>query len=439
MSLFPGNVLVIDDLFNLAYESNEPEDASRKIQWENFKRLKLLLDNNSLCYSVITETKDIKDILSRMEKYRNIRLLILDLDLNDSGEVDDTDIAMIKKIVLESLDMFGYYYLAINSSYSEKWEDIKKELIEELRENEQENLRKIHFFSNFCITLDKKNVEIEDKILKLMSDKLSYELITQFEAGLNAARDKALSPFLDFTHNTWEYLYKILKEDMDSTEHINLTINNFMFGLLKQQMISTNYSVQEGPVLDADVDPNLHKSIIKSFTYLSNHNGQLNKHPVWTGNIYYNRKAEEPEKYLLIITPECDIAQTKNSGFTVISGFEFDFPADYNPDNYQGEIIPPLLVMRPGKGKNGKWKTRNEIEDYFFKGIGFSHLLHAGVNEKHLIFDLRSAYLIKNFPSEDWLLQSRVNDPAITAITDQFSWVFNRKGVPRIIPKKYAK
>lgn len=435
MSIFPGNVLVIDDQFNIGYQPDEPEDLSQKTQWNNFRRLRSLFDNNGFCYSVITDTRDINDIIKKLKIYQNIRLLILDLDLDESGEVEETDVRMVKDIIMASLDIFGYYFLAINSSYSDQWETIKNELLEDLNGDPVANQRKIHFLNNFCIALDKTNAETEESILKLLSDKFSHELITQFEAGLNSARDKALSPFLDFTSSTWEQLYKILREDMDSKEHVNLTLNNFLFGLLKQQMIGVNYSVPPEPQVAAD--ETLQKSIVKSFNYLSNVNKELDQHPIWTGNIYYSQNAAEAEKYLLVITPECDIAQSKAGGFTVVSGFEMDFPTDYKPENYKDKE-PPLMVRFAGKKSNGDWKPKSEI-DGLYKGLGYYILMHSGLDDKHLIFDLRSAFRKTEFPPDQCKLILRVNEPVITDITDKYSAIYNRKGIPRLVPKNYTK
>lgn len=436
MSIFPGNVLIIDDQFNIGYQNTEPTNLSEKTQWLNFRRLRHLFDDNGFCYSVITETKNIDNIIKQLKKYQNIRLLVLDLDLDESGEVEESDILMVKQIVLASLDIFGYYFLAINSSYSEKWEEIKAEMLEELNQDAVANQRKIHFLTNFCISLNKTNIQIEEQILKLLADKFSHELITQFESYLNTARDRALSPFLDFNSNTWEHLYKILREDMDSREHVNFTLNSFLFGLLKQQMIDANYTVPDEK--EITVDEELHKSIIKGFNYLINKNKQLDKHPVWTGNIYYTENADETEKYSLIITPECDIAQTKSSGYTVVNGFEFDFPQNYKPEDYTEISKTPLSIRFAGKKIDGKWKSKSEIDTYY-KGQGFYILLHSSLNDKHLIFDLRSAYRTVSIPSKETILHLRVNEPIITDITDKFSAIFNRKGVPRLVPKSYLK
>lgn len=436
MNIFPGNVLVIDDQFNIGYQNQEPADPSAKTQWQNFRRLKHLFNHNGFCYSVITDTNDVNAIISQLKKYQNIRLLVLDLDLNESGDVEEDDIEMVKRIILASLEIFGYYFLAINSSYSEKWDEIKVEMVEELKMNEKENQTKIHFLSNFCISLNKTNQEIEEQILKLLSDKFSHELITQFESYLNDARDKALSPFLDFTSNTWEHLYKILREDMDSKEHANFTLNSFIFGLLKQQMVDANYTVPQEKIID--IDPALHLSIIKGFNYLVNKNNYLDKHPVWTGNLYYIESAPENEKYLLVITPECDIAQSKSSGYTVIFGFEMDFPQDYKPENFTDDAKTPLSIRNAGKKPDGKWKSKSDIEMYY-KGQGFYMLLHSSMTDKHLVFDLRSAFRATSLPIKDSILVLRVNEPIITDITDKFSAIFNRKGVPRLVPKNYTK
>lgn len=432
MSIFPGNILVIDDQFNLVYLENEPEDPNKKLQWENFKRLRMFFDNNGICYSVITETTSFIDIESRLKKYQNIRLLVLDLDLNNSGDVEEEDELMIKMIVLKSLELFGYFFLAINSSYSTKWIDIRDEIIKELEENAEVNRRKIHFLQNFCIGIDKSNHNVEEVLLKLLSDKFSNELITQFEAKLNSARDLALSPFMDFTYETWEHVYRDLKKDIDSREHINLTLNNLLFGLLKQHMIDTNYTPPN--VNGNQIDNALKKSIIKSFNYLYNKNKHLDSHPVWTGNLYYSSTRSFPNKYLLVITPECDIAQAKGGSFTVVPGFELIIPDGYNPNNFVDGTLPPEIIRRAGKTNDGKWKKTADIKQLYLNGIGYYPLYHAGINEVHLIFDLRYSYQMKDFSDRQYKLQLRVNEPVITDITDKYSALFNRKGIPKFTP-----
>lgn len=436
MSVFPGNVLVIDDQFNLGYQTSEPEDLSQIVQWKNFRRLRNLFDANGFCYAAITETRDIGDIVSKIKKYQNIRLLLLDLDLDESGDVEDGDIEMVKKIVLASLNIFGYYFLAINSSYSEKWDEIKADLLKDLSEDEIKNKKKIHFLNNFCIALNKTNDAIEEQILKLLSDKFSHELITQFEAGLNDARDKALSPFMEFANETWEHIYNMLKEDMDSKEHINLTLNSFLFGLLRQHMVGLNYSVpiEKGKA----VDPDFQQSIIRNFNYLQNNSNQLDKHPIWTGNIYCETSESSEEKYLLIITPECDIAQAKGSGYTVIKGFDYKLPKDYKPADLVNATSIPISIRLAGKKSDGTWKSANEVKDFCFKSQGFYALLHAGKQNEHLIFDLRSAFRIGELPKKDYGLMLRVNEPIITDIMDRFAAIYNRKGIPRLTSKKYV-
>lgn len=396
-----------------------------------------MFDENGFCYSVITETTDIEYIRRQLQKYQNIRLLILDLDLDESGEVEETDEEMVKQIIYASLDTFGYYFLAINSSYAEKWDEIREGMLEELRKDELKNRRKIHFLEHFCIALNKTNTEIEQALLGLLSDKFSHELITQFECHLNEARDKALSPFLDFTSSTWEQLYKILREDIDSKEHVNFTLNNFLFGLLKQQIVGSNYSVPADN--NVPIDNELHQNIIRGFNYLSNTTGYLDKHPVWTGNIYYSEITDKRERYLLIITPECDIAQSKGMGYTVVTGFEADFPDGYKPEDYKDVDTIPVMVEMAGKKADGNWKSKSDIENFYGKGIGYYQLLHASTNSRHIIFDLRSVKRISDISAEKYSLLLRVNEPVITDISDKLSSIINRKGVPRLVPKNYMK
>jgi hypothetical protein len=436
MSLFPGNILVIDDQFNLCYAA-EPDDAAQKIQRSNFIRLKSLFDTHGYFFSVITETSDLDALLKKMKKYQNVRMLVLDLDLDESGEVEEGDVAMVRKIISFAIESFGYFFLAINSSYSEKWDDIRNEWTAELEEDKKENHKTLNFLNNYTVSFNKELETIEKELLNKLTEKFAHELITQFECSLNKARDLALSPFMDVRTKTWDKFYSILKEDMDSREHINLTLNSFLLGLLRQHIISSNYTppkaIAEGDV----VDTNLHTSIIKGFNFLYNTSGVMDNHPIWTGNIYIDPKKNE-DKYVLIITPECDIAQVKGEGYTVLRCTEFNdetFPSDYNPKNFKDKEAP-LLVKRAGKNGIGDWKAKNDIKDYY-KGPGFYLLYYATCNNDHIVINLRSVTTLVKEDIDKMELILRVNEPIITDIMDRFSGIYNRKGLPRLTDKKF--
>lgn len=232
--------------------------------------------------------------------------------------------------------------------------------------------------------------------------------------------------------------------DLDSKEHINLTINGLFFGLLRQYMVNSNYST---PDIDhpkkiedihKQVDPILRKEIIQGFNYLHNKNNYLDKHPIWTGNLYYDNLASFDSKYLLVITPECDIAQSKSNGVTIVQGFEFDVPSGYDPASYKADQPVPFSVEVAGKNGKNEWKPIVEIENFYNKQ-GYYILYHSSLNEKHVILDFRNVKRITNLEKLKLDLLLRVNEPIITDINDRFSTLFNRKGIPRLSPKKYLR
>lgn len=437
MSLFPGNILVIDDQFNLCYK-DEPQDVAQKVQRSNFLRLKSLFDNHGYFFSAITDTSDLGSLLQKMKHYQNVRLLVLDLDLDESGEVEDGDIAMVKAIILHAIKYFGYFFLAINSSYAEKWDDIKKEWVAELEEDRVKNHKELNFLNNYAVSFNKEIETIQEDLLKILSDKFSHELITQFECSLNKARDIVLSPFMDVRTKTWDKFYSILKEDMDSKEHINLTLNSLLLGLLRQHIISSNYTPPPPPAAGEEVNHDLNKSIIKGFNFLYNTSGVLESHPVWTGNIY-EIPNEEKIKYVLVITPECDIAQVKGEGYTVLECIEFNektYPSNYAPKDYKDKEAP-YLINKAGLNGSKDWKSMKDIKDFYSKNPGFYMLYYAGLKDEHVVVNLRSVKTMQQNQFTKMKLILRINEPIITDIMDRFSGIYNRKGLPRLTDKKF--
>jgi len=436
-TIFPGNVLIIDDQFGLCHHP-KPQDAIAQIQYKNFMEIKSCFENHGIQYAVIDKLFDFEAVLKRISQYQNIRLLILDLDLNETGEVEEDDKALVKKIILSTIKQYGYHFLIINSSYADKWAEIKFELLEELNKEPDVNKIEIHFLDNFCKAFNKNEKDMQDHILELLTEKYSNEVITQFECHINEARDKILGSFFEFNSNTWETVYKYLKEDLDSKEHISFVLNDFLIGMLKQHLVSKTFSQ---PNLEAlqDADKGLYKKIIRGFNYLKNTDGVLEPYPIWTGNLYENNKAENPEKqYMIIITPECDIAQAKGLGYTVLYGFDISeesLPMNYKPADFINKQ-PPFLAGLAGQTKDGKWKEKAAISD-LLKSPGYYPLLFASAKEHHIVLNLRSVEIKNKIDKDSTTLIARINEPIITDVMDRFSSIYNRKGLPRLIDKKF--
>ncbi len=426
MSIFPGNVLVIDDRFNIVYDK-EPTDELDRVQYKSFVDIRTVCESNGIPLISITETTDVEYVLKRISLYSNVRLLILDLDLNNSGDIEEDDVYLIQKIILKATACFGYFLLLINSSFAEKWEEIKTQF--------DESIRAQKIISNLSDSYNKKDKNLDEKILSLLTKKYSIEIISQFEVGLNNAKDMVLGNFIDFSMSTWENVMFNLKSDFDSKQTLNYTITQFLIGLIKQFLINLNYS-EIGD--DTKHDGDLLKQIARGFNYISNLEGQLKGHPIWTGNLYKSEFNSLDKKYMLVITPECDLAQGKTVLVKIVYGFEVNettFPETYKAEDFKDKADPPLLVKKLGLDRSGNWKKRKDIDDRLGISQHLYFLPYASENSKHLFIDFRnteSVELNKNY----YKLIARVNDPLITDITDKFSALFNRKGLPNFLPKK---
>ena len=84
MGYFPGNIMVIDDKYDLV-NHGEPEDPSDRVQYNSLIDVKHFAENNGIPLISITETDDTTELQKTINRYDNVRLLVLDLDLNNDG------------------------------------------------------------------------------------------------------------------------------------------------------------------------------------------------------------------------------------------------------------------------------------------------------------------------------------------------------------------
>jgi hypothetical protein len=313
----------------------------------------------------------------------------------------------------------------INSAHSEKWEDIKAQLPEEISYLKNKN--------SLIECFDKNEKNVADKLLDLKIKNYSLELIYDFEVALNNARDKSFGGLIDTEKRTWNKIFKQI--EAEAGDFASYSINEILLSNLKQHLLSVRYSIPEN---DDPVDDSIMKKAFQNANYIDILGLKIDEKTVWTGNLYYLNNPEiENFHYALIINPECDIAQKKLLNNLIVYGYEANettFPKDYDHTKYD-DSAPPTHPYRQGMGRKG-WKDKATLlKSENFKEH-FYTLPFASKEDKTIILDFRevSTFIYKN--SDDNTLVKRIIDPMMTDILDKFSLLFNRKGLPKILTDK---
>lgn len=125
-----SNALVFDDKVNLLVQK-EDVDANDLSEYKNLKTIQTFFLNNSIPFSIIDKISD--SAIDAIEKIKNSTkpdLVVLDLDLNSNGEIDDLDVRMLMVILQTLKSHFGDFIVMIYSSEVESWNRVKKEIIE---------------------------------------------------------------------------------------------------------------------------------------------------------------------------------------------------------------------------------------------------------------------------------------------------------------------
>ncbi len=422
MANFPGIAMIIDDQFDLVYKKNSTK-ANIAVQQKPLKALKLFFETNYIPFVSITNTTFSSDVIKTVNNYDNVRLLVLDLDLNNDGEVDENeDIPLILNILKNAIKRYGYFFLLINSAHSDAWEEIKPKL-----ENESAVFNKKH--SSFKV-FDKTQNNLTQIIQELRDCNFSLDLVYDFECFLNRARDEAFEGLIDFEKRTWNKIYKTLVAETSTQS--SFVLSTIFLSIIKQHLLNSNYNNSH---LDTPIDNDLAIKAYCCVNYINNFNGNLDKHPIWTGNVYYKKNSSHVE-YAIVVTPECDLAQNKFINYQVLFGYEINentFPSNYNPSDYELENIAPIHAMRVGKSKN-KWRNKENLKE----SRGFIEHLYtlpfSSKDGKTIILDYRDLTFISKEDLSSWKLIKRINDPMITDILDKLSLIFNRKGLLPILP-----
>lgn len=181
-----SNALVIDDKMDSLFD---PESLMTQTERQQLKSIHEYFMKNSIPFSVINDLgSSPMDAIQRIKTIPKPDLVVLDLDLNSNGNVDDADIDLLVIILKELSENFGEFIILIYSTLSENWEEVKKEILQK-----EESLTYL---------LIDENVIVEEKFLKLnheTNERLTTEIIAKSTRYFGIIGDKVLS----YVNNNW--------------------------------------------------------------------------------------------------------------------------------------------------------------------------------------------------------------------------------------------
>ena len=125
--MVPGSALLIDDRLELIerlLKNSETSFENAEIEeLNNLWNLILSLNRKGIPVTMFS-SNDVNDFENLVKETQNIRLVILDLDIDGDGEVTEADEEVIKNFIRILKKEQGYFFLFIYSGHKEKWEDI---------------------------------------------------------------------------------------------------------------------------------------------------------------------------------------------------------------------------------------------------------------------------------------------------------------------------
>jgi len=400
----PGNVLIIDDKVEDMVSSGNTANDTDEIHglFSNFIEEGIPV--------LIFSSNDIEKFQNFVRKTRNVRVVILDLDLDGDGAVGEVDKLFVKEALVKMFEKYGYFFIIVYSAHSEVWQD---EIWNDIKNDDSipESIKKIP--ESMVIVYDKNSENVLEKIVNKIRELPSLSIILAFENELTISLDKIAQRFVEFESGTWQFIINNIKNEVGDLWEYEL-IQTFL-GLLKHYMKKKD--IFPDPE-NSNPDPNHNEEMIKKIYRALNYIDNLPENVVYTGNLYRTSNDDPEKEYALIITPECDIAQNKHDNkFIVLYG-----TAD----------IDKISKKR----KKSKSKTIEELNNEHKVKKDYLYTLKFPTRDNNVIvIDFRFVETIEADTVNSWTLLGRINDLMITDIMDKFSNLFNRKGLPSLLPK----
>jgi hypothetical protein len=125
-----SNALIIDDKINLLV--NSPENVNlNDNEYRNLKSIHDFFLKHSIPFNIIDGFESsIELLVNRLQQVTKPDLVVLDLDLNSNGEIDNYDVELLF-VIIQTLKLRFYdFIILIYSSQEDAWPDVKGQLLE---------------------------------------------------------------------------------------------------------------------------------------------------------------------------------------------------------------------------------------------------------------------------------------------------------------------
>lgn len=370
----------------------------------------------------------------------NVRLLILDLDIDGCGDVTNEDLKN-DVLVLQRINKINRFYLvALWSAYITKTED----WVEKIRQSYSEQTGE-QFPALFLKPFGKDigQIRMVSEITKWIQENPEAGLVFEWEKSIEEGRDKTVSEIANI--GGIRTIVKTMEKEVGETAIARGTFTLFNKLLLRHSLLSLTKNgftpliekvLEEKDMAGTNTLEWYHRiHCLKAYYKVEDNE------PLWTGDILKtNIDSDLQKEYAAVITPACDFAQKKVPKIKVVYGIKIKNIEEYGVND---EDVP-LPVQKLGKTKKSKWKNRNKVINAIVKGSALPdrfYILHflefsSDKNYFHLLIDFSNVQSIKleenmKLPT-GWQRICRIDSPYIEDLLQKYASFSARVGTPAI-------
>ena len=411
MLAIPGQILIVDD------KREEVEDLI-----QTFMRA-----GQGVIY-----VRGTQDIAPEIERLTGVRLVVLDLDLNETGQVEDEDYELAALVLRRlALNGHGFYLIAVWSQHVGE-PSILERLQGAYKEQTGQPLPGL-----FLEPFDKNRIdqeEVADKIAEWIQHQPNAGLVFEWERLLNRARDYATSGILDLEGGSLASLVKVLRKEIG--EGANRELVQLFNKVLLRHMTTGDLAEIRELMERLDEGGDVVRDWYARFHYFQTYYRPDKAEPVWTGDIFETGDDDYQKGYAVVITPQCDLAQDKVDRIKVVYAMKVDDSSETQQQAFK--------IVRPGKPFHQDAKLTDRALQ-FLRGVAGRESLPerfyvlrfvcVGETKFHLLVDLHDVCsILLEEVEEDWKQKRicRLDSPYIEDLMHRYAALSERVGVPAI-------
>lgn len=336
--MIPGNILVVDN------EYKDVEEVIRSFEKNGFPVIYLA--------SAPEESKCPV----------NIRLVILDLDLDGCGSVTEEDISQAVLVLKRVESRTKFYMVALWSRYVEE-NDEWIGIIENKYKEETGREFPAYFLKPFGKKIGQE--KLLQQIEKWIEENPHAGTVFKLESIVEDAMDGAVSDISN-VGGIAAILKSISKEIGKAGSPRELSV---LFNKILMRHSSVEGRVRELAPL---IDKVLRRPLLDTEQGILNwyakfHNLQAyfkvdQDEPLWTGDIIKKNNSSNNE-FAIVLNPACDFAQNKVRMIKIAYAISFRTISEYNQND---SVVPPIIEWI-GKKKR-KYRKRKDVVNDIIKG-----------------------------------------------------------------------